>query len=242
MGLTDAAGVVVPELTRHGGQAAETAAESSLEDWIRSDVFSCLAAKAAVRRGLLRQRTFGPLADDRTTPELHREIEEFVTCHIRENENFATFVAVFEGPRDLSEELFEDVLWRQLSALHAYDSARYPWAPQADPDPASPSFAFSVAGHPFFVVGLHSRSSRVSRRFSRPALAFNSHQQFERLKQSGLYQGLQRRIRQREMRLQNSINPNLAEFGEASEARQYSGRHTGPEWTCPFRARSAHRQ
>ena len=39
------------------------------------------------------------------------------------------------------------------------------------------------------------------------------------------------------MSLQGTINPNLADFGDASEARQYSGRAVEANWTCPFRPR-----
>ena len=42
-------------------------------------------------------------------------------------------------------------------------------------------------------------------------------------------------IRKRDVELQGQINPVLAGFGDASEARQYSGRAVGGEWACPFR-------
>ncbi len=45
-------------------------------------------------------------------------------------------------------------------------------------------------------------------------------------------------IRARELRLDGTLNPNLAEFGYHSEARQYSGRPTEETWTCPFRPRA----
>jgi len=34
--------------------------------------------------------------------------------------------------------------------------------------------------------------------------------------------------------VQGSLNPNLADFGERSEARQYSGREVEEHWRCPF--------
>lgn len=204
-------------------------------DWISSEAFSCLAAKAAVRRGILTPVQLGTMGSAETTWALHSAISEFVTGQLRPTENFASFVAVFDGPAGLTEPEFDDLMWRQLTDLHHLDAERgFAWAPDVAHDPASPDFAFSVAGHPFFVVGMHENASRVSRRYSRPALAFNSNHQFRRLKQSGVYYGLQRRIRQREERLQSSINPNLAEFGEASDARQYSGARTDEQWSCPF--------
>jgi len=43
-------------------------------------------------------------------------------------------------------------------------------------------------------------------------------------------------IRDRERNLQGNLNPNLADFGTRSEARQYSGRPVEEEWRCPFHA------
>jgi FPC/CPF motif-containing protein YcgG len=212
----------------------EAEARSRIGEWITSGDFSCLAGKAALRRGLITYAALGRLGEPGTTQDLHRELERFVAEKLAPEENFATFVAVFDGPTGLTEEQFESALWEQLAHLHELDARRHDWAPDVARDPESPRFAYSVAGHPFFVVGLHEHSSRITRRAPLTALAFNSHHQFERLKQNGVYWGLQRRIREREVRLQQSINPNLGEFGEVSEARQYSGRAAEPDWRCPF--------
>lgn len=214
----------------------ESLVHGPLEDWIVGDDFSCLAAKAAVRRGALVRIDLGKMGSSVASSELHEAITEFTDQKLSPSENFATLVAVFEEPVGLSEPEFEELLWRQLTDLHEIDVAMgFPWAADVAQDPGSPAFAFSLAGHPFFVVGMHENASRISRRFHRPALAFNSNHQFWRLKQSGVYYGLQERIRQREIRLQLSINPNLAEFGVASDARQYSGAATDRQWRCPFR-------
>ncbi|GAA0900857.1 guanitoxin biosynthesis heme-dependent pre-guanitoxin N-hydroxylase GntA [Streptomyces thermoalcalitolerans] len=210
-----------------------------LTAWIESEEFSCLGAKSALHRGSLRQAHVGVMGTESATTALHGALTEFVSRDLHPEQNFATLVAVFEGPLGLSEPEFHTLLWKQLSALHAFDADRgFAWAEGADPDPDSPRFGFSVAGHPFFVVGLHENASRITRRFPYPAMAFNSHHQFRRLVENGVYAKLQHRIREREMRLQGSINPNLAEFGEASEARQYSGMPTDEQWRCPFAPRT----
>lgn len=41
-------------------------------------------------------------------------------------------------------------------------------------------------------------------------------------------------IRARDKTLQGDLNQNLADYGEASEARQYSGRAVENDWKCPF--------
>jgi hypothetical protein len=138
------------------------------------------------------------------------------------------------APEDETE--FEALLWQQLQALHDADATRG-WAPSVSDRPEDPRFAFSFAGMAFFVVGLHPASSRLARRFGWPVLVFNPRAQFDRLREDGRYGGLRDRIRTREMALQGDLNPNLAEFGEASEARQYSGRAVESEWRCPFHRR-----
>jgi uncharacterized protein len=211
--------------------------ENIWEDWINSDRFSCLGAKAAVRRKTMYGIRLGVMASEETTSSLHAALERFVVNHLNPDENFATLVAIFRGPLNLAERDFDRILWQQLSALHLIDAAKgFKWADGFSPDPESPYFAYSVAGHPFFIVGMHGQAARISRRSPWLAMAFNSHYQFQRLKESGTYAGLQRRIRRREELLQQSINPNLAEFGEVSEACQYSGLYTGSDWHCPFRA------
>jgi uncharacterized protein len=101
-------------------------------------------------------------------------------------------------------------------------------------DVDSAQFSLSMAGHPFFVIGLHAHASRLARRFSHPVLVFNSHRQFEKLREDGRYGKMQSAIRLRDIELQGSLNPNLADFGEGSEARQYSGREVEAGWRCPF--------
>ena len=133
---------------------------------------------------------------------------------------------------------FEALLWSQLQQLHDRDISVHAYSPLVSADPRSPRYAFSVGGHPFFIVGMHPKASRRTRRFRYPALVFNSHVQFERLKERGLYGRIQQEVRRREIALQGSLNPNLSEFGESSEARQYSGRAAEDDWRCPFTPRT----
>jgi len=74
-----------------------------------------------------------------------------------------------------------------------------------------------------------------ARRFPRPVLVFNLHDQFERLRAEGRYERMREAILERDRKLAGDVNPMLVRFGEASEARQYSGRAVGEEWECPFR-------
>ncbi|MGW8827376.1 guanitoxin biosynthesis heme-dependent pre-guanitoxin N-hydroxylase GntA [Streptomyces massasporeus] len=209
--------------------------QEELRRWMLGESFSCLGGRIAVRHDTLRTLSTGVMGATATTKEVHSELSRFVAESLHPEEDFASFVVLFDGPSMSSEKHFESELWAQLQALHELDRQGCPYAPDVSSDPASADFAFSVSGHPFFVVGLHPLASRTSRRFTVPAMVFNSHHQFRRLKASGVYQGLQRRIRSREVRLQGSVNPALGEFGALPEARQYSGRAPEEEWRCPFR-------
>jgi FPC/CPF motif-containing protein YcgG len=193
--------------------------------------FPCLGARAALRHDHHLIAAYGPIATAETTAQLARDLAEFAPAAA--GAEFATCVASFVGAAPEDEAEFEALLWAQLQALHEAD-ALGGWAPSVSDRPEDPHFSFSFAGTAFFVVGLHPASSRLARRFGWPALVFNPREQFERLRAGGRYAGLRDQIRAREVALQGHLNPNLAEFGEASEARQYSGRAVGPEWRCPF--------
>ncbi|MGI5392221.1 guanitoxin biosynthesis heme-dependent pre-guanitoxin N-hydroxylase GntA [Streptomyces sp. CA-251251] len=204
--------------------------------WLGGDSFTCLGARSALRQDTLVVRFYDELGGAEATALLHRDLVAFTEEQLTGENEFASFVAIFLAPRTHGEEEFEKLLWEQLGHLHRLDAKTHEWSPGYSSDTASPEFAFSVAGHPFFVAGLSPESSRISRRFSHPALVFNSHEQFARLKAQGTYYGLQRRIREREVRLQGSVNPMLSDHGQSSEARQYAGRAVPADWRCPFSA------
>jgi FPC/CPF motif-containing protein YcgG len=152
------------------------------------------------------------------------------------NSDYTTFVAIFEHPRETDEIQFEDLLWQQLRALHQRDALHFDWDPNVRSDPADPHFSFSFGGQALYVIGMHSNSSREARRFPWPALVFNPHEQFERLRADGKWKRMQETIRGRDLELQGTINPMLSDFGQQSEARQYSGRAVEEDWRAPFKA------
>jgi FPC/CPF motif-containing protein YcgG len=129
---------------------------------------------------------------------------------------------------------FEGLLWKQLRLLHERDAARFDWDPEVASDPDDPRFSFSFGGQALYVIGMRANSSREARRFPWPVLVFNPHEQFERLRGDGKWKRMQGTIRQRDLQLQGSINPMLSDFGERSEARQYSGRAVEENWRAPF--------
>ena len=209
-------------------------ADAMLRAFLLSDGFSCVAGKAALRTGAYRfayYRSF-PL---NPCDALARDLAAFVLERPAIASPYASFIAVFDDPHVLNENDFEKTLWQQVQLLHELDYGHHAWDENASSDPGDKRFAFSFAQTSFFVVGMHPGASRRSRRFSLPALAFNAHAQFDAARTRGDFARIQRLVREREERLQGSVNPEMRDFGTVSEARQYSGRKTEDEWRCPFR-------
>ena len=208
--------------------------DRSLEDEfvavIAEASFPCLGAKAALNAGAYRTKVYDELGSPAYTNALATELEAFILSP--PPSEYATFVAIFRGPEITNEAQFEELLWAQLRMLHRLD--KYSWDSNASSDPADPHFSFSFAGQGLYVVGMHPYSSRLARRFRRPTLVFNRHEQFERLRHEGNWPRMQESIRRRDVALQGSINPMLNDFGESSEARQYSGRAVDQGWRAPF--------
>jgi uncharacterized protein len=202
--------------------------------------YPCLAAKGLAGRDDYQLHVYGALGSAPASRELSVDLRSFARDAQRRSgdDPLTAFVAVFPERRPRGEAAFERSLWIQLQRLHDRDDRLSGWDPSVSDDPDDPRFAFSFAGCAFFVIGLHPDSSRLARRFVWPALVFNPHAQFEALRRDGLFDRLRDRIRERDVALQGSVNPSVADFGEASEARQYSGRDTtNRSWRCPFHAR-----
>lgn len=202
--------------------------------FVGAEDFPCLAGKGTVRRGEHELGLFGELGSNRAARRLGPALADFLRRCPVDGAGLRAFVAVFPDRIPSNELAFEDRLWRQLQRLHMLDDVAAEWDPTVSADPQSAQFSFSYASRALFVVGLHPASSRLSRRFQWPALVFNPRAQFERLRAEGRFERLRTAVRGRDVALQGTPNPNLADFGEQSEARQYSGRSTEAEWRCPF--------
>ncbi len=207
-------------------------------DFIADDTYPCVGAKSALARRSLETHEFGTLGDPRNDRPMLDDLSRFVAMiegSACDGDIVNSYVAIFHGPLHLNELGFESSLWSQLWRIHELDTlAGNVPAEDVSSDADSPRFSLSLAGHPFFLIGLHPNASRLARRFSHPVLVFNSHRQFEKLREGRRYGKMQAAIRSRDVQLQGSVNPNLADFGEASEARQYSGREVEDDWKCPF--------
>ncbi len=203
----------------------------ALKEMIRGPEYPCVGAKSVVNRNTVEVAVFDAMADADSTPQLLERLSSFVTAP-SDDTGFRSFIAAFRGPVPDSEKVFEQLLWRQLDMLRELDSSE--WDPAVSNDPTNPHFCFSVAGTAAFVIGMHPLASRLARRAPLPVLVFNPHAQFERLRASGGYDRVRDVVRRRDEKLQGTINPMVADHGQGSEARQYSGRVVDAGWRAPL--------
>lgn len=208
----------------------------NFRDRISDATFPCVGAKSALSTGMLKVVEARDIQSAWNDVDIHRALLDWCDDFREDDLGLRSLAVVFEGPLHLSEKAFEAAMWDRLQSLADKDAwLDQPYDDGISADPEDPHFSLSFGGCGFFVVGLHPHASRPARRFASPALVFNLHAQFERLREEGKYVRMRERIMERDTQLAGSPNPMLATHGEASEARQYSGRAIGPEWECPFR-------
>lgn len=202
-----------------------------LEQWVLDPEYPCLGARAVFNRDRAHIVTTGRLGSASSSLDVYQALREF-GAEADPDAGFTSLVAAFGGQAPGDERAFEDRLWTTLQHLHDFDDT--PWDPEVSSDPADVDFSFSIGGIAFFVVGLHPQASRDARRTPWPVLVFNLHSQFEELKASGRYEHMRDLIRSRDLDLQGSVNPMVADHGDQSEALQYSGRAVDPSWRAPL--------
>lgn len=209
--------------------------EAAIGSMISQPQFPCVGAKSALARDNLKVIAGHSLESSWDDLEIHRELLAWAKQYRGSTDGLRSLAVIFDGPLDLSEAAFEDLLWTRIQSLADKDAwLGQPYDKRVSADPGDPHFSLSFGGEAFFVIGLHPNASRPARRFSRPMLVFNLHDQFERLREHGTYEKMRETILARDEKLAGDINPMLAKYGESSEARQYSGRQVDDDWQCPF--------
>lgn len=200
--------------------------------------FPCVGAKSALARGQMQFLVARDITSAWDDLRIYPALFNFAEAYRANPALFQSFVVIFKGPDCLDEPSYEGFLWERLQSLTDKDG----WHGQlhdarVSANPADPHFSLSFANEAFFVVGLHPHASRPARRFAFPAIVFNPHDQFEKLRQQDVYGGLRDKILKRDEALAGSRNPMLQIFGEKSEANQYSGRVVQDDWKCPYHRR-----
>lgn len=214
---------------------AQERLQQLVEDHVGQADFPCVGAKAALARGTLEVLACNAIDSAWDDLRIHDGLLAWARRYREAPGLFRSYAVVFDGPEDLDEPAFEQALWDRLQSLSDKDRWRgQRYDPRVSADPDDPHFSLSFGEEAFFVVGLHPHASRPARRFPRPALVFNLHDQFEELRKAGKYENMREKIMTRDEALAGSRNPMLARHGDASEARQYSGRVVDAAWRCPF--------
>lgn len=196
---------------------------------ILASTFSCVGAKACINR----KSHASCLCDTIGTKESARTLYNGLSAFIKKGrpfeKRFASFIAFFKK-ETLSAKEYELRLWQQLAYLNALDNSD--WDTCYSADTRDPTFAFSLCGQAFFVIGLKPDHPRACRRFEYPVLVFNPMSQFDYLRRSNKFSKIQETVRAREKMWHGGINPNLR-FETLSDALQYSGVAATEKWQCP---------
>ena len=203
--------------------------------FVERSSFPCVGAKSALARDRMRFVVARDMTSAWDDLRIYPALFEFAADYRAAPKLFQSLVVIFEGPAALPEAQFERHLWARAQSLSDKDG----WHGQShdsrvSADAANPHFSLSFGGEAFFIVGLHPKASRPARRFAAPAMVFNLHDQFEQLRNTGVFGKLQGAIAERDLALAGCANPMLETYGQGSEARQYSGRAVGDDWSCPF--------
>jgi FPC/CPF motif-containing protein YcgG len=197
--------------------------------------FPCVGAKSALGKGQLNTLIARDLRSNWDDKRIYEGISEVVKRYRTEKTLFQSFAVIFERPANLTEGEFERYLWKRAESLTNKDIwlGRSP-DHRVSMNPDDSHFSLSFEEEAFFVVGMHPNASRPARRFVCPVLVFNLHDQFEQLREMGRYEKMREIIIKRDTAVAGEPNPMLARHGDASEARQYSGRAVNDDWECPF--------
>ncbi|MCE3255755.1 MAG: hypothetical protein K0R25_1249 [Rickettsiaceae bacterium] len=204
-------------------------------DYIKNSNFPCVAAKTALRLDRLKCLVVQDMRSDEENEKILGFIYDFIKFYRSREEIFHSLAIIFEKPDLENAEQFEKLIWQKLQALSRLDAKNFKYDCRVDADPHSEKFSFSLGEEAFFVVGLQPHSSRLARRFKYPALVFNPHDQFEKLREKNCFERIKATVRFRDKKFFGSINPMLEDYGNSSEVMQYSGKKYDSNWKCPLR-------
>lgn len=203
--------------------------------FIENKNFPCIAAKAALSKQHVNCFVSGNMACPKDDADILQFLYDFVDGYRNSKDFYHTAAILFSSPQINDEEMFDALLWQRLQALQILDAENYSYDDRVHADTSSAKFSFSIKEEAFYIIGLHSASSRQARRFTYPALVFNPHAQFEELRQTTKYEVMKNVVRKRDIAFSGSVNPMLKDFGESSEVFQYSGREYDKNWQCPIK-------
>ena len=212
--------------------------QAEIKNLLSQKNYPCVAALQSFHRNDYWLKTYSNFGKVHQRSELRNNLLQYIEEQAKNGSNYFTFWAVFKDMEDLSEEEFEKLLWDELSSLASVETLEQDKDKRFSTNPEEKNFCFSIGGKAFFVVGLHPKSSRISRRFPWPTLIFNLFEQFDNLMKLNLYHPMVKLNRQRDTKFQGDVNPMVEAHDESWETIQFSGKNNPPEGKCPFHFRS----
>ena len=210
----------------------------AFHEFIGQEAYPCVAARAAMTRNHVPCLVAGHMGCPADDHRILRFLYDFVTNFRAADTSLHSAAIIFQGPEQVTEDLFETFLWQRLQSLSDLDAESFQYDPRVHADPSDIHFSYSLAKEAFFIIGLHPGSSRRSRQFQYPTLVFNPHVQFQQLRETNRYEKMKTIVRRRDTLYSGSVNPMLSDFGDAPEAHQYSGKQYDPDWKCPLKRRA----
>ena len=208
--------------------------EQQYREYLDDKRFPCIGAKAALSRNHIKSIVLPHMACPSHDMEILQFIYNYVDQYRASTDLYHSAAVIFKGPLNVTENNFDELLWERLHSLSALDKKNFQHDSRVDSDPASARYSFSLKGEAFFIVGLHAASSRRARQFKYPALIFNPHAEFEKLRAANRFIKMREVVRKRDVAYSGSINPMLNDFNQTSEVYQYSGRQYPTDWICPL--------
>ena len=210
--------------------------EEDYKNFILNEEHPCIMAKSIFKMEKYHLNVYDDMFDKKIHHKILTDLKNYIDQYDFNGNQFESFIAVFPNNKFANESDFEDALWNTLQPLHEVDD--HNWDSTVSDDGESPEFSFSLGGKAFYIIGLHPESSRMARQAPYTTLVFNLHHQFEKLREMGTYHAVRDTIRKNDATLQGHINPVLEDYGEDTEAKQYSGRKVEENWKCPFHKKS----
>lgn len=210
--------------------------EEDYKNFILNEEHPCIMAKSIFKMEKYHLNVYDDMFDKKIHHKILTDLKNYIDQYDFNENQFESFIAVFPNNKFANESDFEDALWNTLQSLHEVDDRN--WDSTVSDDGESPEFSFSLGGKAFYIIGLHPESSRMARQAPYTTLVFNLHHQFEKLREMGTYHAVRDTIRKNDATLQGHINPVLEDYGEDTEAKQYSGRKVEENWKCPFHKKS----
>lgn len=205
-----------------------------LKDFVLNRDFPCVMAKAVASIGHVKNVEITSFRDPRALEKVLSEVYQFVDDFRSSPNRLSSFVvsALPESHTIFVE--FERDFWDFLKNLQLMDQKLHPHDPRVGKDPRAQDFSYSLKSEAFFILALHPKSPRLARRFMKPSIVFNPHQQFEQMRIKGIFTKVRDVIRSRDKKLQGDINTMSTDFGERSEVFQYLGKNYPTNATSPL--------